>query len=88
MALNPKTIEAMEAHFDESISMQRAKLLKLAERLRPNVSLDDMLSPHDFPELIRDPNFNFEDGVLGGLIQAQIGLRSKFFRDQKTNDAD
>lgn len=88
MPIDPKTIEAMEAHFDESISMQRAKLLKLAQRLRPNVSTDDMLSPHDFPELIRDSNFNFEDGVLGGLIQAQIGLRSRFFRDQKKNDTE
>lgn len=77
------TILAIEAHFDEMIAMQRAKVLRMARQRLPHLTGDDVLNPHDYPELMRDSDFQFEDGVLGGLIQAQISLRARFFVPQQ-----
>jgi len=69
------TAETIETLLEEMIGMQRKKVFKIAERLVPNITTDDVLSPVDIPLLARDHNFNFEDGVLAGLLQAQMGLR-------------
>ncbi len=60
----------------EAIAQQRAKVLALARRINPRLTGDDVLSPADFPELAGSPAFNFEDGVLAGLISAQAILRA------------
>ncbi len=83
MSIPPSDIQAIEAHFDQMIRMQREKVLKMARRRVPHLTSDDILNPHDYPELMRDADFQFEDGVLGGLIQAQISLRAGFFRCRK-----
>ena len=36
-----------------------------------------MLNPHDFPELKAHPTFEFEDGLLSGLVAAQVALRAE-----------
>lgn len=59
---------------DEMIEQQRAKLLRIAREHDPNLTLDDLLSPHDLPVLCRNPTFNFEDGVLAGLLSARAAL--------------
>ncbi len=66
----------MSADLDQAIVQQRAKLLALARRINPRLTEDDVLSPADFPELSRDPQFNYEDGILAGLISAQAVLRA------------
>jgi hypothetical protein len=78
--LSDDTIPSIESHFDEMIRMQREKVLRMARRRIPHLTADDILNPHDYPELMRDAAFNFEDGVLAGLISAQISLRARFFR--------
>lgn len=80
MPITPDTIDAIESHLDQMIRMQREKVFGMARRRVPNITADDVLNAHDFPELMRDASFNFEDGVLAGLIQAQISLRASFFR--------
>jgi len=35
------------------------------------------LNPFDFPELKAHPTFDYEDGILAGLISAQIALRAE-----------
>lgn len=62
------------------VEAQRAKVLRTARELNPRVTPEDILNPHDFPELMADSTFNFEDGQLTGLISAQIALRSEFHR--------
>lgn len=62
------------------VEVQRAKVLRTARELNPRVTPEDILNPHDFPELMADSTFNFEDGHLAGLISAQISLRSEFNR--------
>ena len=59
------------------IEQQRAKVLAVARALNPRVTTDDILSPMDLPELADDPRFNYEDGLLAGLLSARIALRAR-----------
>jgi hypothetical protein len=68
---------AAEALLDQMISQQRAKVLRLAREAVPNIGPEDVLNPHDFPELKAHPTFEFEDGLLSGLVAAQVALRAE-----------
>lgn len=61
---------------DELIAQQRAKVAAWAARIDPRLTADDLLQPHDFPALARDPAFNYEDGLLAGLRSAEAALRA------------
>ncbi len=61
---------------DRMIDQQRAKVLKLAREAVPHLSAEDVLNPFDFPELKAHPTFEYEDGILAGLISAQIAVRA------------
>lgn len=65
-----------DAALEEAVVQQRAKLLALARRINPRLTDDDVLSPADFPELANDLQFNYEDGILAGLLAAQAVLRA------------
>lgn len=67
----------IEQLFDQQVDQQRNKLLKLANRINPRLTMDDIAQPHDWPELQRDSQFQYEDGYLAGLIAAQISLRAE-----------
>ena len=60
----------------EMIDQQRAKVLRVAHDYAPRATPEDLMNPHDIPELARAPIFHFEDGILAGLISAQIALRA------------
>jgi hypothetical protein len=62
---------------------QTHKVLDLARRLRPNLTSEDILNPHDFPEL-GDPDWQFEDGMLTGIQSVAAALRVQ--RRQGRND--
>jgi len=66
-----------ESLFEQMIAQQRGKVLAVARTINPRLTEDDILSPQDFPELIEDSRFNYEDGLLAGLISAQIALRAR-----------
>jgi len=51
--------------------------LKLAREAIPHLSPEDVLNPSDFPELKAHPTFEYEDGILAGLVAAQIALRTE-----------
>lgn len=63
--------------FERMISQQQAKVLRLAREAVPNMSPEELRNPHDFPELKEHPTFEYEDGILAGLISAQMGLRAE-----------
>jgi hypothetical protein len=73
----------LEALFDQMIAQQRAKVLAVARSLDPRLTLDDILSPQDFPDLVADPRFNYEDGLLAGLLSAQIAVRAELRRTRE-----
>ena len=66
-----------ETRLQEMIEFQREKLLKLSREILPDLTPEDLRNPQDFPELIKDPFFNYEDGLLAGYLAAQIAMRSR-----------
>ena len=66
-----------ETRLQEMIEFQREKLLKLARQILPDLTPEDLRNPQDFPELIKDPLFNYEDGLLAGYLAVQIAMRSR-----------
>jgi hypothetical protein len=67
----------VEALLEEMVAQQRERLVALARTLDPALSADDLLSPDDFPAVSRDPRFNFEDGLLAGLLSARTAIRAR-----------
>jgi hypothetical protein len=71
--------EALEAMVMAMEELQLKKVFDLARRLKPNLTLEDMRNPHDFPEL-EDPDWHYEDGVLTG-IQSVVSAVRAYRRD-------
>ncbi|MBX7066116.1 MAG: hypothetical protein K1X28_02685 [Parachlamydiales bacterium] len=59
---------------DELIVQQKEKLLKVAKRIVPHVTDEDLLQPNDFPQLELNPHFRYEEGILDGLMVARTAL--------------
>jgi len=69
-------IEDIESLLDEMIASQRARLLKIARRIEPSLTPEDLLQPHNHPRLAGSPEFNFEDGTLAGYLAVRAALRA------------
>jgi ADP-ribose pyrophosphatase len=61
---------------------QVGKVIDLARRLRPGLTLEDVRNPHDFPEL-DDPDWQYEDGVLTGIQTALAAVRALQRREKE-----
>ena len=75
-------------HFEEELSkmieQQRVKVQQVANMINPNVTREDILNPQDFPELKFDFQFNYEDGILSGMLATKMMLsREKNSFDKK-----
>lgn len=77
----PSLEARFEAFMKEMVEHQQAKVLKLARDRLPHLTGDDVLNPHDYPQLMQDPIFNYEEGVVTGLLSAQTALRRALFRE-------
>ncbi len=62
---------------EEMIEGQKRELLKCGRHFVPTLTAEDMLQPNDYPLLEQNPHFRYEEGVLAGLLSAQMALRSK-----------
>jgi hypothetical protein len=62
---------------EQMIHQQRGKVLRLAREAIPYLSPEDVMNPNDFPELKAHPTFDFEDGILSGLVSAQVAVRAE-----------
>jgi hypothetical protein len=69
------TWDKMEQLVTELEELQRRKVLDLARRLRPGLTLEDVRNPHDFPEL-DDPDWQHADGVLVGIQSVLAAVRA------------
>ena len=67
--------QALEDLFEEMIRHQQAKVLAIARTRLSYLTGDDILNPHDYPELMVDPIFNYEEGIASGLMAAQVAVR-------------
>ena len=63
---------------EEMIDFQQRKVFKVACELHPHLAPDDLLNPQDFPVLLKDPTFNYEDGILTGYLAVRTALQSYF----------
>ena len=66
----------VERLLGEMTRAQEQKLLALARRLVPHVTPEDLRNPHDFTALVDSAEFNFEDGILAGLLSAAAAVRA------------
>jgi hypothetical protein len=73
------TIEELVTELED---LQRRKVLDLARRLRPGLTLEDVRNPHDFPEL-DDPDWQHSDGILVGIQSVLAAVRAR----QREDDA-
>lgn len=76
-AFSRETLGAVDRLMIELITLQEKKVLDLANQIHPGLSSEDIRNPHDFPDLIADSGWNYEDGILSGLKSAHIALRAK-----------
>ncbi|HEX4449178.1 MAG TPA: hypothetical protein VH044_20710 [Polyangiaceae bacterium] len=67
---------AVEELVIELEELQRKKVLDLARRLKPGLTLEDIRNPHDFPEL-NDADWQHEDGVLVGIQSVLAAVRAR-----------
>jgi hypothetical protein len=81
--INWAPIEALVMELEE---LQRRKVLDLARRLRPGLTLEDVRNPHDFPEL-DDPDWQHADGVLVGIQSVLAAVRARQ-REDAPSDRD
>lgn len=74
-AAAPDLAAALAREIDALEELQRTKVLDLARRLKPGLTLEDVQNPHDFPEL-DDPDWHYADGVLTGIQSVKSALLS------------
>jgi hypothetical protein len=70
------TWEEIDGILQAMEELQSGKVIALARRLKPGLTLEDIRNPHDFPEL-GDPDWHYEDGVLTGIQSIRTALRAR-----------
>jgi len=67
---------------DAMASQQQVKVLNLARTLVPGITPEDARNPHDFPALRACDAFNFEDGILAGILAARMAIAAELNQDE------
>ncbi|MBG55603.1 MAG: hypothetical protein CL935_00545 [Deltaproteobacteria bacterium] len=78
----PKNRKSTEKLIQKMIDHQQSRVLKVAREIVPNATPEDIRNPQDFPQLLADSIFNYEDGILTGYLSLQTALRNQI----KTED--
>lgn len=72
-----EALEIADRLFTQMVDQQRGKVNRIARSVLPHLSEEDLRNPLDFLELKQHPTFEYEDGILNGLIAAQVALRAE-----------
>ena len=70
----PKNRHSTDVLLQELIKHQQTKVLKVAREIVPDATPEDIRNPQDFPDLVADTLFNYEDGILTGYLTLQTAL--------------
>ena len=70
-------LEILDRLLTQMIEQQERKVLQLARQITPGLTPEDLRNPQDFQDLVRDPAFNYEDGVLAGVRSAHMAVRAE-----------
>ena len=73
----PENKKSTEELIQEMIIHQQSRVLKVAREIVPDVTPEDIRNPQDFPQLVADSIFNYEDGILTGYLSLQTALRNQ-----------
>ena len=73
----PDNRHSTEVLLQELIEHQQTKVLKVAREIVPDATPEDIRNPQDFPDLVADTLFNYEDGILTGYLTLQTALRKQ-----------
>ena len=73
----PENKKSTEQLIQELIQHQQSKVLKVAREIVPDLTPEDIRNPQDFPELVADTIFNYEDGILTGYLTFQTAFRKQ-----------
>ena len=73
----PENRKSIEKLIQELIDYQLSKVLKVAREIVPDLTPEDIRNPQDFPELVADTMFNYEDGILTGYLTFQTAFRKQ-----------
>jgi len=73
----PGNRNSTEILLQELIEHQQNKVLKVAREIVPDATPEDIRNPQDFPDLVTDSLFNYEDGILTGYLTLQTALRQQ-----------
>ena len=73
----PENRYSTEVLLQELIEHQQTKVLKVAREIVPDATSEDIRNPQDFPDLVADTLFNYEDGILTGYLTLQTALRKQ-----------
>ena len=73
----PENRHSTEVLLQELIEHQQTKVLKVAREIVPDATPEDIRNPQDFPDLVKDTLFNYEDGILTGYLTLQTALRKQ-----------
>lgn len=76
--------QVIEDLLDGLVEQQRLRVQDLGERLVPGITPEDLRNAHDFGELQSDADFQYQDGILAGLLSAQHALRAELGRRAAT----
>ena len=74
MTAMPKNRHSTDVLLQELIKHQQTKVLKVAREIVPDATPEDIRNPQDFPDLVADTLFNYEDGILTGYLTLQTAL--------------
>lgn len=76
-AVTRETLSLLDNLMLELIGFQERKVLELARKIHPGVTSEDIRNPQDFPDLLDNAEWNYEDGILAGFKGAHMALRAK-----------
>ena len=79
----PASWDAIDRELQAIEELQTSKVLDLARRLKPGLTLEDVQNPHDFPEL-DDADWHYADGILTGMKSVTSAMRA--LRQRGRND--
>lgn len=86
MADKDALVRSIETLFDELAAQQESRVRRLAARVVPEVTYDDLFAPDDVPALRNDPDYMYEDGLLAGILAAQTALRALLRRVEDSEE--
>ena len=82
----PENRHSTEVLLQELIEHQQTKVLKVAREIVPDATPEDIRNPQDFPDLVADTLFNYEDGILTGYLTLQTALRKQTRTDKPDSE--